>query len=136
MARRKSLIKIPFVKVKINSKTIFNILGFFLIALALILLISYVNLFFPALGGRGILLKRVNELLMEKFGGLSILLPFVVLLFAGHFFNTKKLRFIKPNITIGIGTIFVSLFILFQTGTWGKLLFDLLALYISGPGTF
>ncbi|MEK7078988.1 MAG: DNA translocase FtsK [Patescibacteria group bacterium] len=136
MARRKSLIKIPFVKVKINSKTIFNILGFFLIALALILLISYVNLFFPALGGGGVLLKRVNELLMEKFGGLSILLPFVVLLFAGHFFNTKKLRFIKPNITIGIGTIFISLFVLFQTGTWGKRLFELLALYISGLGTF
>lgn len=136
MARRKSLIKIPFVKVKINSKTIFNILGFALIALALILLISYVNLFFPALGGGGILLKRVNELLMEKFGGLSILLPFVILLFAGHFFNTKKLRFIKPNITIGIGTIFVSLFILFQTGTWGQRLFELLALNISGLGTF
>lgn len=136
MARRKSLIKIPFVKVKINSKTIFNILGFALIALALILLISYVNLFFPALGGGGVLLKRVNELLMEKFGGLSILLPFVVLLFAGHFFNTKKLRFIKPNITIGVGTIFVSLFILFQTGAWGQRLFELLALNISGLGTF
>ena len=136
MARRKSLIKIPFVKVKINSKTIFNILGFFLIALALILLISYVNLFFPALGGGGVLLKRVNKTLMEKFGGLSILLPFVVFLIAGHFFNTKKLRFIKPNITIGIGTIFVSLFILFQTGTWGQRLFELLAVNISGLGTF
>ena len=136
MARRKSLIKIPFVKVKINSKTVFNILGFFLIALALVLLISYVNLFFPALGGGGVLLKRVNEALMEKFGGLSILLPFVVFLIAGHFFNTKKLRFIKPNITIGIGTIFVSLFILFQTGTWGQRLFELLAVNISGLGTF
>ena len=126
----------PFVKVKVNSKTIFNIIGFILFALALLLLISYANLFFPSHEGGGELLKRVNELLMDKFGGFSIFLPFVILLLAGHFFNTKKLRFIKPNITVGVGAIFVSLVILFQAGTGGRQLFDLIALKISALGAF
>ncbi|MFA5136397.1 MAG: DNA translocase FtsK [Patescibacteria group bacterium] len=133
MARRKTLIKVPFLKVKINSKTIFNILGFLLIAFAFILLISFVSLFTE--DGGGILLSRINDQITGSFGPIGIFIPFIILLFSGHFFNTKKLRFIKPNITIGIIFIFISLLGIFQSGVVGRDLFDVLSLNISGLGT-
>ncbi len=133
MARRKSLIKIPFLKAKINSKTIFNIMGFILIACSFILLISFINVFSPQ-ETSGILLKKVNIQLTERFGMISIFIPFLVILVSGHFFNTKKLKFIKLNLTIGSILIFISLLGLFQSGLWGRYFFIFLKtnIYIAG----
>lgn len=135
MARRKSLIKIPFLKTKINSRTIFNILGFLVIAAAFILLISFVNMFAPSPEG-GVLLRRLNEALMGRFGAMSVLTPFILLLLSGHFFNSKKLKFVKPNVTIGIIFIFGSLTGLFRSGSVGREIYDVLTLNISAVGTF
>ncbi len=134
MARRKSIIRLPFIKAKINSKTIFNIFGFIIIAASFILLISFVNMFAPGESG-GVLLKRINEKLVGEFGALSLLIPFIMLLFSGHFFNSKKLKFIKPNITIGLLFIFLSLTGLFMSGAVGRRIFDVLTLNISAIGT-
>jgi len=134
MARKKSLIRIPFLKAKINSKTIYNILGFCIIAFSLVLLISFINIFAPSQKG-GILLKKVNDELMARGGPLSILLPFILLLLSGHFFNSKKLRFVKPNVTLGIIFIFISLLGLFQSGEWGRGFFETLVMSITSPAT-
>ena len=40
MARRKSLLKIPFLKFKINKQTVFNILGFLIICTAIVFFIG------------------------------------------------------------------------------------------------
>lgn len=132
MARRKSLIKLPFLKLKINRQTIFNIFGFLVIGLGIVLLLSF---------ARGLLgmddqkqLSRINESLVLKFGGLSILLPFILLLLSGHFFNTRKLKLIKLNITGGIILIFASLLGLLHSGTYGNFMFDNLSLDFSFIG--
>ena len=132
MPRRKSIFKIPFLKIKINRKTIFNILGFLFIACGVILLISFFNLL--SLEDNGRILTRINQVLLGKFGGLAIFVPFIIILFSGHLFNTKKLRFIKPNITGGILLIFISLLGLFKSGEWGSMISENLGLDFSGLG--
>ncbi len=131
MARRKSLFKVPFLKIKINRKTIFNIIGFLLIASGIIILISYFGSFS---GGSGKVLGKVNEGLSDKLGLLGVVFPFVLFLLSAHFFNTKKLKFVKPNITIGTILLFISLLGIFQTGRWGSFIYNNLMLDFSTVG--
>lgn len=133
MARRKSLLKMPFGKFKINKKTTLNILGFLVIASGIILLISFFNVLSPS-EESGRLLNIVNSFLVEKFGGLAIVLPFILIFISGHFFNTKKLKFIKFNLTGGIILIFISLLGVVQSGLYGKSIFENLTLDFSLVG--
>src|SRR5688572_27074891 len=93
--RRKNKVRVPFLKLKINKKTIFNIIGFLLIASSLIALLSLFGVFFGLSDAR--ILTQLSDGLWERFGAMAFLLPFVMLLFSGHFFNAKKLKFIKLN---------------------------------------
>jgi len=133
MARRKSLFKLPFFKVKINSKTVFNIVGFLLIAGAALLFVSFFNLLSPD-ENSGRFLSKINLFLVGKFAGLSIFIPLILLLLSAHFFNSRKLKIIKFNVTGGLILIFVSLLGILQSGEWGKVIFDNLRLDFSLAG--
>lgn len=126
MARTRSRIKLPFLKIKINKQTIFNIVGFSLVGLSGILFLSFLKNFSQARDGR--ILSQINELIMTEFGGLSLFLPCIFLLLSGHFFNTKKLKFIKFNISGGLILIFISLLGIFQAGNLGEIIFTNLSL--------
>src|SRR3990167_11544389 len=132
MARRKSLIRLPFFKFKINKGTIFNIFGFILIGTSLVLIISYAKNLSNQENGR--MLYSLNQILVSKFGGLSIFVPLILLLVAAHFFNTKKLKFIKLNITGGLIMIFVALVGVLQSGELGLSIFENLKLDFSVIG--
>ena len=133
MPRRKNLLKIPFLKYKINRNTIFNIFGFLLGGLALIILIAYFKYFGNA-DKDGRFLSKINQLTDKKFGQLSIFLPIILLLIAAHFFNTRKLKFIKPNFTVGFIFIFISLLGVTRAGEYGDLIFSNLAFDFSFLG--
>jgi S-DNA-T family DNA segregation ATPase FtsK/SpoIIIE len=132
MARRKSLLKLPFLKMKINKKTVFNIFGFMLIGLSVILGLSFLKSFSSSDNGK--VLGLINDSLIENLGGLSIFVPVITLLISAHFFNTKKLKLVKPNITIGSIFIFFSLLGVFQSGSFGKIVFENLNLDFSLAG--
>ncbi len=132
MARRKSIIKLPFIKFKINRQTIFNIIGFLLIGCALVMLLSYVKGF--SADGSGVYLNKINDALVSRFGFLAIFIPFILFIAAGHFFNTKRLKFVKPNITGGIILVFISLLGILKTGGYGNLIIDNLSLDFSLMG--
>ncbi|MEK7522405.1 MAG: hypothetical protein AAB569_02420, partial [Patescibacteria group bacterium] len=129
MARRKSLFKLPFLKLKINRGTIFNIFGFIIFGSALIFLVSFIRSFASQENGR--MLYLLNQILITKFGGLSIFIPLILLLLSVHFFNTKKFKFIKPNITSGLIMIFISLIGVFRSGEIGSSIFENLKLDFS-----
>ncbi len=133
MARTRSLIRLPFLKFKINKQTIFNIVGFLFIAAAFVLAVSLLKTFSPDSSGRA--LNKLNGLIVGKFGWLSILLPLLILFVSGHFFNTKRLKFIKLNVTAGLALIFVSLIGIFQSGDFGKIIFTNLSLDFTLAGT-
>jgi len=130
MSRRKSLFKISFFKFKVNKKTTFNIIGFLVIAAGAILLTSFINFLSPS-DESGRLLGRINSWLVGIFGSLAIIVPFILIFFSGHFFNSKKLKFVKLNLTGGISLVFVSLLGIFQTGSFGKAIFYNLTLDFS-----
>ncbi|MBI5123718.1 DNA translocase FtsK [Candidatus Roizmanbacteria bacterium] len=132
MARRKSIIRLPFLKFKINKGTIFNIFGFILIGISLVSIISYAKNLSNQENGR--ILYSLNQILVSKFGGLSIFIPLILLLAAAHFFSTKKLKFIKPNITGGLIMIFIALIGVFQSGEFGLSIFENLKLDFSVIG--
>lgn len=119
-------------KVKINGKTFFNVIGFLIAAAGLICLLS----FFDVLSGgnEGQALKRINLELLSRFGFLSIVIPFLIIFVSGHFFNTKKVTIVKPNITIGLLLLYVALIGFFQSGEWGKLIATNLTLDFSIVG--
>lgn len=129
MARKRSLIKLPFLKFKINQGTIFNIIGFILIGTGLVFLLSYATNLMPE--GQGVILMQINEYVTSRFGGLSILIPFILLMISGHFFNSKKLKIVKPNMTGGIIMVFISLLGIFQSGHYGRVIFENLTLDFS-----
>lgn len=122
MARRKSLIRLPFFKIKVNRHTIFNILGFLLLGAGFITLISFLGMVSSAFNGE--ILSSINQILIGKVGGLAIFTPFIIFLFSGHFFNSKKLKFIKPNISFGLLIIFIALVGIFKSGSFGVIIFD------------
>ena len=129
---RKRKSRIP--KLSVNNKTIFNIFGFFFVAIGLMMLTSFIQIFYKGpLEGK--VLKEVNQQLFSLFGGLSILSPFVVLLLSGHFFNSKKLRLVKFNVSIGSLVLFISLVGLFRMGKVGESIFDNLSLDFTAIGS-
>lgn len=129
MARTKTLVRLPFLKLKINRQTIFNIIGFLFVALSLVLFLSFAKNFAPEGGGRFLFL--INSFMIARFGVLSIFLPFIVLFFSGHFFNTKRLKFIKLNMSGGVTLVFIALLGIFQSGSYGKAIFENLSLDFS-----
>ena len=133
MARRKSLIRLPFLKLKINKNTIFNIFGFILVGGALVFLLSYAKNIANEDSGK--ILFKVNQFFVGKFGGLSIIIPFIMILLSAHLFNSKKLKIIKPNVTGGIIMIFISLLGIFKSGEYGTLMFGNLSMDFSLIGT-
>ncbi|MDH7476647.1 MAG: DNA translocase FtsK [Microgenomates group bacterium] len=133
MPRRKTIFRLPFLKIKINKRTITNILGFFILALGVICLLSFINLISTS-PNEGRFLSVINNSLISYFGGLAIFFPLIIMLLSGHFFNTKKLKFVKFNISGGILLIFISLLGLLRSGQWGNLIFENLSYDFSFLG--
>jgi S-DNA-T family DNA segregation ATPase FtsK/SpoIIIE len=131
MARRK-LLRLPFLKIKVNQHTVFNLLGFLILGIALILSLSFLKFFSQDNEGR--VLYQLNQFLLQKFGGLSLFIPLILILIGTHFFNSKKLKIIKVNITLGLVLIFISLLGIFQSGEYGILIANNLRLDFSSFG--
>ncbi|PIS16013.1 DNA translocase FtsK [Candidatus Roizmanbacteria bacterium CG09_land_8_20_14_0_10_41_9] len=135
MARRKSIIRLPFFRVKINKHTVSNIIGFIVIGTSIVLFISFLKNFSTDQRD-GKTLFVINSVLVDRFGGLSIFIPLLLLFVSGHFFSTKKLKFVKYNASGGILLILISLLGVFQSGSYGRLIFENLSLDFSVIGAF
>lgn len=133
MGRRKKGFRLPFLT--INSKTALTLMGILLIMSGVVTILSFLNLFSPD-GFNGRMLKEINTLLITKFGGLSIFIPFILILFSGHFFNSKKMKFVKWHVSLGLLLIFFALLGFFQTGEYGTKISQNLTLDFSSVGSF
>jgi len=129
MGRRK---KSKFPKLRINGKTLINMVGFCLILIGLITLASFTTLFMPSEDGQ--LLKEINIQLIQLFGGMAILVPFTIILAAGLFFNSKKLKFVRLNLSAGALILLISLMGLFRSGNWGAAIYTNLTIDFTALG--
>ncbi|MCS7092851.1 MAG: DNA translocase FtsK [Patescibacteria group bacterium] len=133
MPRRRSIIRsILPIHFNIDEQTIFKIIGLFLLGMGVIMIVSFTQPATPE--GSGISIYLFNNLLRREFGALSIFFPIIVILFSFHFFNTKRVKFIRPNVTFGLLIIFISLLGLFGLGEKGRLISDNLTFYFSPVG--
>lgn len=110
-------------------------MGFILIGMSVVLFISFLKNFSSG-EGDGKILFVINSFLIDRFGGLSVFIPLLLLFISGHFFSTKKLKFVKYNASGGILLILISLLGVFQSGSYGRLIFENLSLDFSVMGAF
>jgi len=133
MARKKSIIRLPFVKAKINAKTLFLLISLILFFGGFLLLLSLLPLG-PSVDGK--VLTTIRFFLVEKFGFVSYFIPVFIILSSLHVFSLSRKEIVRPTITAGLFFIFISLGALFKGGTWGVFLMSILQESISPIGTF
>src|SRR3989338_4996312 len=97
---RKKAIKIPFTKTKIKSNTVYSVFS-------LILFLGFILLLF-SFNQRAEALNSIQSWMQNSYGRAAFLFPFIFLLLAGLFIQTKKLKIVKPNWFIGYALLFVS----------------------------
>jgi len=131
MARKKSIIKIPFTKMKVNARTVFLLFGLILFLGGLLLVLS---LFPLGTAIDGILLSSIRQYLVDNFGLVSFFVPALIILIALQIMTNSKKPLIKLNITIGLSFIFIALGGLLKSGNYGLNLYTLLKDNISFIG--
>lgn len=124
MPRKKKLFKSSYKKKKVNQRSIFYIVGLILVFAGLASFIALFNIIELGEESGGSILSIINEEIRGRFGILSVLIPFLMMLVAVNFFNSKKQKLVKPNITFGAVLIFASILGLLQTGQWGKFIYN------------
>lgn len=113
MPRRKKFLRLPFAKkIKVKKDTLTNIIGLLIAAFAAVVFVSFFQ--------TGDVLVRIYREVNMRFGILSIVFPVLMLLFASHFFSSKKLKIVKPHVTFGSTLIFVAILGLIRAGELGR----------------
>ncbi|MCX6731974.1 MAG: hypothetical protein NTV98_00345 [Candidatus Roizmanbacteria bacterium] len=118
MARKKSIIKIPFIKAKVNARTVFLMLGLVLFLGGILLFLSLLP-FGSTIDGK--LLSAIRGFLVDHFGVVSFFVPTLIILTATHVITHSKKPLLRPTISIGLFFIFLSLGGLLKGGAWGSL---------------
>lgn len=126
MGRRKNILKLPFFKFKINKATLSNVVGFILVGIAVVLMLSFLQ--------KGEILTQINSELINKFGWMGFFSTIIIFLYATHFFNSKKLKIVTFNITFGVTLMFLALIGLFKAGEYGEFIIANLELDFSFVG--
>lgn len=135
MPRRRSIIKIPFFKTKLNRYTVYNIFGLLIFFFGIISLISFYQPFINENQGKWLfLLKQI----LEKFFGsfFAVYFSFLLILISSYFFKSKKAHLIKGNITLGIIFIFFSLITISKSGIVGEAINNFLVERLSFLGVY
>ncbi len=131
MARKKSLIKLPFMKTKVSSRTVFLLLGLLFFLGGLLLLLSLLPLG-STIDGK--LLSAIRAFLVERFGVVSFFVPTLIILWGVHIITDSKKPLIRSTITVGLFFVFIALGGLLRGGEWGLLFHTLLTDNISFIG--
>jgi S-DNA-T family DNA segregation ATPase FtsK/SpoIIIE len=126
MGRHKAL-KLPFLKLKLKSETIYSIFSLLCLAAFILTVFSFNH---KAKG-----LNSLQEGLQFYFGRGAFFFPIVLLFAAGVLIQTKKLKVVKPNWFIGYLIVFFSYLTVWRTGYLGEMFSDSVSEFISRPGT-
>lgn len=126
MGRHKQM-KLPFLKIKLKSGTIYSIVGLVMFLGFLLTIFSFYQ--------KATALNSLNDFLVFYFGKGAIFFPIVFLFAAGVMLQTKKIKLVKPHWFLGYVVMFTGYLIVLHTGYLGTLFSDQLSEFISRPGT-
>lgn len=135
MPRRRSIIRVPFFKTKLNRYTVYNIFGLLIFFFGVISLISFYQPLINENQGKWLfLLKQI----IEKFFGsfFAVYFSFLLILISSYFFKSKRSHLIKGNVTSGIIFIFFSLITISKSGIVGKTINNFLVERLSFLGVY
>lgn len=114
-----------FLKFKLKKQTIYTIAAVFLFGLAGLIILSFT--------GQGAILTKINELVLNYFGFGSLFLP-IVLASLGLLFLGLRFKLAKPNVSLGLILLFLSLLGLTRAGIIGLEIWGNIEALISGAG--
>jgi len=112
---------------KLKRATLFSIAQVFFFALAGLILISFSR--------RGLVLIKLNDLLVSSFSWATIFLPFIFLSFA-FLLSKIKIPLSQPNVIVGSLLFFISLATLGRAGKVGLAAWEGISSLITGIGAF
>ena len=127
MARfRKRITKRGF-RLKLKRATVFSITQIFFLAVSFLVLISFSR--------QGLILLKLNDLLVTYFGWSTLFIPFIFLSFA---LMLSKLKFplSQPNVIVGILLFFISSASLSRAGVIGVTFWEAISALVTGVGAF
>jgi len=121
--------KVPKRKFNLRLKraTIFSISQIVFFALAFLVIISFTR--------RGLVLVKLNDLLVGAFSWATIFLPFIFISFA-FLLSKIKLPLSQPNVLVGSLLFFISIATLGSAGNVGKMAWEGVASLITPVGAF
>lgn len=128
MGRKKKLFKV-------GNKSVGNMFGLFFIFAGIGILLSFFSNILPYDQG-GQYLELIHGWVVAKIGSLGLLSPFVLFALGAHFFNSRKVKLVKANVSIGLVMVFTTLLGAFRAGDWGVFISDNLTGDFSQLGTF
>lgn len=124
--RRKRFNKRAF-RLRLKKGTIFSIAQIFFLVLAGLIVLSFLR--------QGVILIKINDILITYFSWTVVFLPFIFLSFS---FFVSKLRgpLSQPNVLVGILLFFVSVASLTRAGVLGANAWDAISALITNMGAF
>jgi S-DNA-T family DNA segregation ATPase FtsK/SpoIIIE len=122
--KRKRFTKRGF-RLKLKKESVFSISQIAFFAIAGLILISFSR--------QGVILLKLNEILLQYFSWSAIFLPFIFLAFA---FLLSKVKFVlgQPNVIVGGLLFFISVMGLGRAGLVGVIIWDSIAALVTGVG--
>jgi S-DNA-T family DNA segregation ATPase FtsK/SpoIIIE len=128
MARKSSFLGRKNYKFKLKKNTLYSVSSILLFCLAGLIWISFIR--------QGLLLSRVNSLIIEQFGlAASLFLPFPLVI--GGLMVTKiKSSLGQVHVFIGSIVIIAALTGTFHSGTLGERLWRSASMFLSIPGAY
>jgi len=112
---------------KLKKRTVFSIISITLFCSALLVIFSFLN--------QGLVLVRINRLLIEAIGLASLFLPFL-LISIGLMFSKFKTPLKEVNVPVGATLLFLSFLGLARTGAVGAWIWDKVEFLITPVGAF
>ena len=114
-------------RLKLKRATIYSIAQILFFALAGLVIVSFSR--------RGLVLVKLNDLLVENLSWSTIFLPFILLSF-GFMLTSIKLPLSQPNVMVGSLLFFVSIATLGRAGAVGALAWEGISSLITSVGAF
>ncbi len=120
-------VRIPFLKIKLKSNTIYSIFALVMFLFFALSILSF--------NQNATALKSLNKLLKFYFGKGALLFPIVFLFAGGALLQSKRLKLVKSNWFWGYVFIFISLLTVLNTGYVGNFISRQASELLSRPGT-
>lgn len=128
MRHRKSRSSKGKFHIKLKESTIYTISAVLLWLVAILIWLSFFR--------SGVLLFKINSLLVGQLGVIPVLfLPFCLIV-AGLMVSKSKTTLSQPNVFIGSIVMLAGLTGIFHTGEFGKEIWENIAVFVSGLGAF